>query len=56
MRYTGGMTDAWSITDGYWDVAGEWHPTPPATRDALRAAMGGDSQESGSGSPSCIPD
>ena len=36
------MTDAWSITDGYWDVEGEWHPTPPATHDALRAAMGAD--------------
>ena len=36
------MTDAWSITDGYWDVDGEWHPTPPETQDALRSAMGGD--------------
>ena len=35
------MTDAWSITDGYWDVDGEWHPTPPETQDALRSAMGG---------------
>ena len=32
------MTDAWSITDGYWDVEGEWHPTPPATqRGAARS-------------------
>ena len=36
------MTDAWSITDGYWDVDGEWHPTPAETQDALRSAMGGD--------------
>lgn len=32
--------DAWGITDGYHDVHGRWHPTPDATRAALRAAMG----------------
>jgi 4-alpha-glucanotransferase len=35
-----GAVDDWGITDGYHDVHGEWHDTPPATRDALRAAMG----------------
>jgi 4-alpha-glucanotransferase len=34
-----GMTDAWSITDGYFDTIGNWHPTPDETRAALRAAM-----------------
>src|SRR3954471_4979597 len=33
--------DAWGIEDGYWDIAGEWHDTPEATRRALRVAMGG---------------
>jgi len=32
--------DAWGIADGYWDVDGEYHPTPGRTRAALRAAMG----------------
>jgi 4-alpha-glucanotransferase len=36
------MSDAWSITDGYWDTDGGWHPTTDETRTALRAAMGGD--------------
>jgi 4-alpha-glucanotransferase len=36
------MTDAWSITDGYWDTHGDWHPTTDETRSALRAAMGAD--------------
>ncbi len=35
-------TDPWGIDDGYFDVAGTWHPTPPDTRAALRAAMHGD--------------
>ncbi|HET9611530.1 MAG TPA: 4-alpha-glucanotransferase [Acidimicrobiales bacterium] len=37
-------TDPWGIDDGYHDVHGVWHPTPPETRTALRAAMhpGGD--------------
>lgn len=35
------MADPWGIDDGYWDVAGTWHETPPETRRALRAAMGG---------------
>ncbi len=34
------MTDAWSISDGYWDTDGTWHPTTDETRAALRAAMG----------------
>ncbi len=34
--------DRWSIVSGYADVAGVWHPTAPATRAALRAAMGAD--------------
>jgi 4-alpha-glucanotransferase len=39
------MTDAWSITEGYWDTGGEWHATTEATRAALRAAMGGTDRE-----------
>ena len=34
------MPDEWSISDGYFDVAGTWHETPDTTRAALRAAMG----------------
>jgi 4-alpha-glucanotransferase len=34
-------TDPWGIEDGYWDIAGAWHDTPPDTRRALRLAMGG---------------
>jgi 4-alpha-glucanotransferase len=34
------MTDVWSITDGYFDVNGAWHPTAEDTRRALRRAMG----------------
>ncbi|MEO7557397.1 MAG: 4-alpha-glucanotransferase [Acidimicrobiales bacterium] len=34
-------TDAWGIDDGYEDTSGTWHPTPDATRRALRVAMGG---------------
>jgi 4-alpha-glucanotransferase len=34
------MTDAWSITDGYFDTGGDWHPTTDETRAALRVAMG----------------
>ena len=33
------MADAWSITDGYFDVNGAWHPTAEDTRRALRDAM-----------------
>lgn len=33
-------TDPWAIQDGYWDVEGGWHETPPETRRAIRAAMG----------------
>ena len=35
-------TDAWGIDDGYWDIAGQWHPTSPQTHNAILAAMGGD--------------
>jgi len=34
------MTDAWSISDGYFDTVGNWHPTTDETRAHLRAAMG----------------
>jgi len=34
------VPDQWSISDGYFDVAGTWHETSEATRAALRAAMG----------------
>ena len=34
------MHDEWGISDGYFDVAGEWHSTSVETRDRLRAAMG----------------
>jgi len=33
------MSDGWSISDGYWDTGGTWHPTSEATRRALLAAM-----------------
>jgi 4-alpha-glucanotransferase len=36
------VTDAWSITAGYRDMAERWHATPQPVRDALRAAMGGE--------------
>jgi 4-alpha-glucanotransferase len=39
------MTDAWSISDGYWDTDGTWHPITEETRTALRAAMGADQVE-----------
>jgi 4-alpha-glucanotransferase len=32
--------DEWGIADGYHDIAGAWHPTPDATRELLRSAMG----------------
>ena len=32
--------DAWGISDGYWDVAGEWHPIDDEVRVALLEAMG----------------
>ena len=34
-----GSTDAWGVTDGYEDTVHAWHPTPPATRAAIHAAM-----------------
>ena len=37
--------DAWGITDAYDDARGERRSTPAATRQALRAAMGGDSAD-----------
>jgi 4-alpha-glucanotransferase len=39
------MSDAWSISDGYWDTGGNWHPTSESTRDALLAAMGADGRD-----------
>jgi 4-alpha-glucanotransferase len=33
-------TDAWGIVDGYHDAMGDWHETPPPTREALRRSMG----------------
>ena len=33
--------DPWGIEDGYWDIGGEWHPTPEVTQRSLRLAMGG---------------
>jgi 4-alpha-glucanotransferase len=32
--------DDLGIADGYHDVRGQWHDTPPATRDLLRRIMG----------------
>ena len=32
--------DEWGIAHGYHDVHGNWHDTPAATREHLRAAMG----------------
>ena len=32
--------DAWGVTDGYWDVAGDWHNTDDEVRLALLDAMG----------------
>ena len=43
-------TDPLGITDGYHDVAGVWHETSAATREAIRSAMGGDA-----GPPSPAP-
>jgi 4-alpha-glucanotransferase len=40
------MSDAWSITDGYWDTGGTWHPTSEATRRALLAVMDADEHDS----------
>jgi len=34
------VTDAWGITDGYHDNAGQWHETSPEVRRALRDALG----------------
>ena len=34
------MYDEWGISDGYFDVAGEWHATSDSTRQRLRDAMG----------------
>jgi 4-alpha-glucanotransferase len=39
-----GVTDAWSIADGYEDARGVWHPLAPATRAALRTAMGAEGE------------
>ncbi len=39
------MSDAWSITDGFWDTDGTWHPTSDATRRALLLAMDADEHD-----------
>jgi 4-alpha-glucanotransferase len=44
-------TDPWGIDDGYFDVQGHWHPTPPETRAALRAAMGAGGDAAGPPAP-----
>src|SRR5690606_5260477 len=48
-------TDAWGIDDGYWDVHGTWHTTPPEVARALRAAMGGDPDDAGRPPPQGRP-
>ena len=35
-----GVSDVWSISDGYFDIDGGWHQTAESTRNALREAMG----------------
>jgi 4-alpha-glucanotransferase len=42
MGYESLMSDAWSITEGFWDIGGTWHPTTEATRRALLVAMDAD--------------
>ena len=37
--------DGWGISDGYWDVAGAWHPIDEGVRAALLAAMGADGED-----------
>ena len=37
--------DGWGIDHGYHATDGAWHETPDATRDAIRAAMGGAADE-----------
>lgn len=41
------MIDTLGVSDGYHDIAGTWHPTSDATRDALHAAMGSPGEQSG---------
>src|SRR3954468_14742078 len=36
---------AWGIADGYHDVGGGWHPTPPETVEAFLDAMGAEGDE-----------
>jgi 4-alpha-glucanotransferase len=33
-------TDEWGIDDGWHGTDGQWHPAPPSTIDAIRAAIG----------------
>jgi 4-alpha-glucanotransferase len=33
-------TDAWGITDGFHDLAGQWHPTTEEARAAIRSSIG----------------
>ena len=37
--------DGWGISDGYWDVAGAWHPIDEAVRAALLEAMGAEGED-----------
>lgn len=34
------MDEVLGIADGYHDIEGKWHPTPPETRELIRTAMG----------------
>jgi 4-alpha-glucanotransferase len=48
------MADPWGVDDGYWDVGGTWHDTPPDVRRALRMAMG-DADGTGEAPPAGSP-
>jgi 4-alpha-glucanotransferase len=39
--------DAFGIADGWWDTDGRWNEADPASRAALRRAMGGDEHPDG---------
>ena len=42
VRHTLVLMDGWGISDGYWDVAGEWHSIDEEVRTALLGAIGAD--------------
>ena len=44
-RNTSRPMDGWGISDGYWDVAGAWHPIDEAVRAALLEAMGAQGED-----------